>query len=114
MRMVSDFFEMAGWDSIYLGAGVPPEGVAEFARDRRPDVVGVSATLVPHVPRVEAVIQAVRAAAAEAGHPPPYILVGGYPFNADPDLWRKVGADGHATDGRQAVVLASSLRERSP
>lgn len=111
LRMVSDFFEMAGWDSVYLGAGVPLEGWVEFVTGSRPDVVGISATLGNHLPAVEEVIEAIREAAQSTGTPPPAILVGGHPFNADPGLWRQVGADGHAADARQAVVLAESLRD---
>ena len=37
------------------------------------------------------------------------ILVGGYPFNIEPCLWRDVGADGHAADALRTVDLANQL-----
>jgi methanogenic corrinoid protein MtbC1 len=37
------------------------------------------------------------------------ILVGGYPFNTAPDLWRRVGADGCARNAQEAVGVASRL-----
>jgi MerR family transcriptional regulator, light-induced transcriptional regulator len=39
IRMVADFFEMHGWDTAYLGANVPADGVAEAVTPREPDVL---------------------------------------------------------------------------
>jgi MerR family transcriptional regulator, light-induced transcriptional regulator len=39
IRMVADFFEMHGWDTAYLGANVPADGVAEAVTTREPDVL---------------------------------------------------------------------------
>ena len=41
----------------------------------------------------------------------PVILVGGYPFLLSPDLWRRVGADGFASDAQQAVQVANALAD---
>src|SRR5207302_9044196 len=43
-RMVADFLEMAGFDVNYLGANVPAESLAELVRERRPDLLALSAT----------------------------------------------------------------------
>ena len=37
------------------------------------------------------------------------IIVGGYPFNIDKDLWKKVGADGQAVDAETALKIADNL-----
>lgn len=37
------------------------------------------------------------------------VLVGGYPFNVDLDLWRRIGADGCARDAAEAIELAKRL-----
>ena len=42
MRMVSDLFELNGWDSIYLGAGVPINAVITSIKENKPDLVGFS------------------------------------------------------------------------
>ena len=39
----------------------------------------------------------------------PKIIVGGYPFNIDNDLWNKVGADGQALDAETAIEIADNL-----
>jgi MerR family transcriptional regulator, light-induced transcriptional regulator len=106
VRMVADFFEMAGWDSYYLGANTPIEGIVESVVQRRADVVAISATMSYHVPTVSDVVHAVRERGAGWT---PRILVGGYPFRVDPELWRSVGADGYAPDASEAVALAERL-----
>lgn len=106
VRMVADFFEMAGWDTYYLGANVPLEGIIDSVTERRANVLAISATMSYHVSAVADVIRAVR---QNSGHRAIRILVGGYPFRVDPELWRSVGADGFAVDASEAVTLANRL-----
>lgn len=103
MRMVTDFFEMAGWDTFYLGANVPVSGTLQQIAERTPHVLAISATLSSHVKAVADLIAAARATAH-----PPRILVGGKPFNSIPDLWKDVGADGFACDAAGAIEVAES------
>ncbi|MNW13168.1 hypothetical protein D3C71_2110430 [compost metagenome] len=37
------------------------------------------------------------------------MLVGGYPFNLVPDLWRTVGADAFAPGAEEAIAIAEGL-----
>jgi methanogenic corrinoid protein MtbC1 len=106
MRMVADFFEMAGWDTYYLGANTPLDGIVESVAQRRADALAISATMTYHVSRVGEVVRAVR---ERAGARAPRILVGGYPFRVDPALWKAIGADGFAADAAEAVTLANRL-----
>jgi methanogenic corrinoid protein MtbC1 len=106
VRMVADFFELAGWSTFYLGANTPDGSVIATVVERRSEVLAVSATLSCHVAAVRTLIRAVRLDPAAAGVK---VLVGGYPFNQDPQLWRTVGADGWAPDAREAVSFAWQL-----
>ena len=111
VRMVADFFEMEGWNTFYLGANTPHASVVATIVERQANVLAISATISYHVEAVRDLICAVRQ------HPvggQVRILVGGYPFNCDPDLWRNVGADGSASDAQQAIVLAHQLVKGSP
>ncbi len=108
MRMVADFFEMEGWDTYYVGANVPTETILRTLAEREPDVLGVSATITFHTRAVADLIERVRTSDAGAQVK---ILVGGYPFNAAPELWRRVGADGFARGAQEAVTLAHRLVE---
>jgi MerR family transcriptional regulator, light-induced transcriptional regulator len=111
IRMVADFFEMAGWDTYYLGANTPTASVVRTVAERGASVLAISATIAFHVQSVEELVRAVRADPACAGT---VILVGGYPFNLNPGLWRAVGADGHARGADAAVSVAQRLTGRGP
>ena len=106
LRMLCDLLELEGWQTTYLGATVPVESLVAMVRERRPDVVALSVALAPHLPRLRAMIDAIRAATVDR---PPLVLVGGRPFLADPSLAARVGADLTAADAKDAV---RALRER--
>ncbi len=106
VRMVTDFFEMDGWNTFYLGANTPAQAVVDSVVQRKAQVLGISATISYHLRAVNELIQRVR---AEPACRSVKILVGGYPFNVAPDLWRKLGADGCAADAQAAIVLAGEL-----
>ena len=101
-RMVSDFFEMDGWDTFYLGANTPVSGVLQQVAERNPHVLAISASIPLYTHAVAELIAATRA----TGNPP-RIMVGGAPFNAVPGLWQDVGGDGSARDAAGAIDLAN-------
>lgn len=106
VRMVSDFFEMAGWDTFYLGANTPVRDLLEVLKERRADMVLLSATMTFHLRFVREIIAAIR---ADAETKSMKIMVGGYPFNIAPGLWKEIGADGFAKDAEGAVETAENL-----
>lgn len=106
LRMVTDFFEMDGWDTYYLGSNTPASSVVQTLTERKADVLAVSATMTFHVQLVTDLIEQVRAV-DNIRHIK--ILAGGYPFNIDPELWRHVGADGYASSAEDAINIANAL-----
>ncbi len=106
MRMVADFFEMEGWDTYFMGANTPLPSILQTVKERQADLLAISATMTFHVRGVHELIAAVRA--LDGGRRVP-IIVGGYPFNVSPQLWRTVGADGYAPDAQEAVAVATKL-----
>jgi methanogenic corrinoid protein MtbC1 len=105
VRMISDFFEMEGWDTFYVGANAPKADLLRTLAERRADVLAVSATMTFHVRAVADLIAGVHEAHGDRVK----VLVGGYPFNVDPGLWRTVGADASARDAAEAIELAGGL-----
>lgn len=105
-RMVADFFEMEGWNSYYTGAITPVSAVLQAIIERRADLLAISVTITQHVPDVERLIALVRSDPACGGVK---IIAGGLPFHHDPDLWRRVGADGSGRDAETAVSAGSGL-----
>jgi methanogenic corrinoid protein MtbC1 len=106
IRIITDFFEMEGWDTYYLGANCPTNAILQALSDRKADMLAVSATMTFHIRAVENLISAVR---ASENLKAVKILVGGYPFNVEPELWKRVGADAFAADASEAVATASGL-----
>jgi MerR family transcriptional regulator, light-induced transcriptional regulator len=106
IRMVTDFFEMEGWDTFFLGANTPVEGILDFCVEKKTDLLGISIGMFTNLPDLEQTISAVRAD-PRAGAT--RIIVGGYPFVAEPDLYRTVGADATAASAEDAVHAARTL-----
>jgi methanogenic corrinoid protein MtbC1 len=106
IRMVADFFQMAGWDTYYVGANIPVPDLLQAVVEQQPDVLALSVTLEGHVPWVAELIALLRR--TEIGREM-CVLVGGQPFSASPGLWREVGASGCADDAREAVRVAEAL-----
>jgi methanogenic corrinoid protein MtbC1 len=105
-RMVADFMEMDGWKTYFLGNNLCDEDIVKAAVDKKPDVLALSATMFFNV---ESVARAVRTLRTVEGLSNLVILVGGRPFNQDPELWERVGADGSAPSAEEAVKLANRL-----
>jgi methanogenic corrinoid protein MtbC1 len=111
VRMVADFFEMEGWNSYYLGANMPVSGILQALAEHKAEVLGIGTTITYHVAEAEKLIRAVRSDPACRGVK---ILVGGYPFNVEPDLAKKIGADGSAANAQSAIALANELTGKIP
>jgi MerR family transcriptional regulator, light-induced transcriptional regulator len=106
MRFVSDFFEMEGWDSVYVGANTPTTTLLSMIKKERPDIIALSVTIMPHLKQLDEIITRARQDTSLAGI---RIIVGGYPFNIEKDLWKTLKADGYAPDAQGAVEIANSL-----
>jgi methylmalonyl-CoA mutase cobalamin-binding domain/chain len=99
IRMVTDFFEMAGWDTYYLGANMPAEAIIKAIEEYDADLLALSVTISTQITSLRDLISNIR----EKIDRDIKILVGGYPFNVDPKAWQVVGADGYAPDAESAV-----------
>jgi methanogenic corrinoid protein MtbC1 len=106
LRMVTDFFEMEGWDTYYLGSNTPASGIVQALVERKADILAISATMTFHVKLVADLIKQVRT--VDTGRRIK-ILTGGYPFNIEPKLWQQVGADGTAPDAQECIAVANTL-----
>ena len=105
IRMVTDFFEMEGWKTYYLGANAPAKTILAALKEREADILAISATITYHIPQVQELIREVHGSDSAATK----ILVGGRPFLLAPNLWHQLGADAFAADAQQAVEVAATL-----
>jgi methanogenic corrinoid protein MtbC1 len=106
IRMVTDFFEMEGWDTYYLGANMPDEQLQEALMEYKADVLALSVTLPTQVSKAATLIKKIRENRILAGLK---IMVGGYPFLTNPGLWQRVAADGFAKNATLAISRANEL-----
>jgi len=106
IRMVADYFEMDGWDTLYTGANTPAASIVAIIQEHHADAIAISTTMPFHLPRVNELIRAIRADPNTAGT---RIVVGGYPFNLMADLWKCVGADAGALSADEAVEKVNRL-----
>jgi MerR family transcriptional regulator, light-induced transcriptional regulator len=106
LRMVGDFLECDGWDTIYFGPNLPDEAICSSIEKERPDLIAISVTTPANLLSTAETIQRIRAMPKTSSTP---VLVGGYPLLVDHSLWRDVGADAWAANGFHAVRVARSL-----
>jgi MerR family transcriptional regulator, light-induced transcriptional regulator len=99
-NMVSDVLESMGWDVRFLGTNMPHTGILSVIEEHKPQMLGISATMLFNLPSVRALIQDVRARFGING---PRIVVGGAAFRSAPGLYREIGADAFASDIRELV-----------
>jgi methanogenic corrinoid protein MtbC1 len=105
-RMVADFLELEGWRTYFLGSNLSYQDTLQAVRELRPDLLALSATMSHNVASGAGIIRLIRES------PPPErvgILVGGQAFQADPEAWKQVGADGYAANAEEAVAEAGRI-----
>ncbi|MDZ7659294.1 cobalamin B12-binding domain-containing protein [Fodinibius sp.] len=106
IRMVTDFFEMEGWETHYLGANMPDTHLMQSIKENDPDVLAISVTLPLHISKAKNLIEKLR---NDSELENLKIMVGGYPFKVVPDLWKRIGADASAGSASDAIETANKL-----
>jgi methanogenic corrinoid protein MtbC1 len=106
LRIVSDFFELSGWDCDFLGANTPAESLLASLAATPPDLIAASATMTYHVDLIRQFIASLR---ARTDIPYIPVLVGGRPFLVAENLWQRIGADGCGYDAESAIARGAEL-----
>lgn len=105
VRVLADFFDIAGWRTVHVGANVPVQELASALQYFDGDLLVLSASLSVQLPKLAEAIAAVRRLEGRTVR----VMVGGLAFVDAPDLWRKLGADGYAPDALTAVKRGAEL-----
>jgi len=106
IRMVTDFFEMEGWDTYFYGANMPVRSIINMLDHEKFNLLALSSTIMTHLNEMRGFIKEIR---EQERFNAVKIIVGGNPFNIDPNLWKTLGADGTALNAELAVKLANTL-----
>ena len=102
-----DFIFTAG-ETVYgfmvtdVGVDIGPEKFIEVAKEKRADIIGVSALLTTTMVKMEDVIKAAKEAGLKAK-----VMIGG--ASVTQEFADKIGADGYAPDAPSAVGKAKEL-----
>ncbi|MBN2259208.1 MAG: cobalamin B12-binding domain-containing protein [Clostridiales bacterium] len=108
IRMIADLLEYDGWRTMHLGANVPIHSIIKTIKENEIELIAVSLTITYHLDQLIKLIDAIR---SDEELKKIKIIVGGYPFNKDSNLWKQIKADGYARDAERAVSLANQLTE---
>lgn len=107
-NIVGAMLKTVGMEVHDLGKNVPTERIVEAVRELKPRFVGLSALLTTTMPEQEGVIRALEAAGLRDSVK---VMVGGAPVTEE---WAaRIGADGYAANGPEAVRVALDLLAQS-
>ena len=103
-NIVAVFLRGVGFEMIDLGTDISAETFSTAVQEHNPDILALSALLTTTMPYFEKVITALEALGLRAKVK---IIVGGAPVS--PLFAEKVGADGYAKDGGEAIFVCREL-----
>ncbi len=95
-RMISDLLEEAGWDSLYLGAGVPKKSLLRRVKLADVALVVLSVTMPQHLYECKKIVEAIK-----EQFPSTHVAVGGRAFRMTSELWKKWPVDFYSDKARE-------------
>lgn len=75
LKMVSDVFEMNGWQVIFLGANTSTDMITDTVKSEGPDILAISLSVPFNLPVLDNMLSKIR-----KSFPDLYILIGGQAF----------------------------------
>ena len=100
-NLVGMMLEGAGFEVIDLGTDTPSEKFVEMAREKKADIVGMSALLTTTMPYMKTIVEHFSDRADVR------VVIGGAPVTQD--YADEIGAAGYGSDANQAVKVIDSL-----
>jgi 5-methyltetrahydrofolate--homocysteine methyltransferase len=103
-NLVAMMLEGGGFEVIDAGVDVSPEKFMDLVKEKKPDILGLSALLTTTMGETKNVIDAFKENGLRNDIK---IMVGGAPLTDD--YAKEIGADGYSSDAASAVDLAKKL-----
>ncbi len=97
LRMVSDAYEISGWDVNFLGADTPSHSIITQVDAEKPDVLSLSISLPHQILTLKQLISQLR---TEMGGQMPAVVVGGLAFNNHQGLGSHLKIDNWYIDAK--------------
>jgi len=76
IKMVADMFEMKGWESYFLGAGIPTNELIKFIHETKPDLLAISLSIYFNFTALIAMVKTINREFPEL-----QIIIGGQAFS---------------------------------
>jgi len=87
VKMVADIFEMFGWESFFLGTGIPVQELIRYIHEVKPDLLAISLTVYFNFTNLAKMLTSIR-----TDFPELTIIVGGQAFSRVPaEMINKIG-----------------------
>lgn len=87
VKMVADTFEMLGWESFFLGTGIPVQELIRYIHEVKPDLLAISLTVYFNFTNLVKMLTSIR-----TDFPELTIIVGGQAFSRVPaEMINKIG-----------------------
>lgn len=103
-NLVGMMLEGAGFSVIDMGIDVPSEMFVEIVKEKKPDILGLSALLNATLSSMKDTIDALESAGIKEDVK---VMVGGAPVTQD--FADEIGADAYAGDAREAVLKSKEM-----
>jgi len=103
-NVVATFLSGNGFEVFDLGLNVPVQKFIDEVKEKKPEILGMSALLTTTMPVMGKVIKALEEAGLRSSVK---VVVGGAPVTQDYASY--IGADGYAHDGGRAVPICRQL-----
>lgn len=90
LRIVGDTFELEGWSVEFLGADTPADDLVDRIGATRPNLVGLSVSMVRQLPQLKEIVERIR---ERFGAAAPLIIAGGIGLARVPQVAERLGLD---------------------
>jgi MerR family transcriptional regulator, light-induced transcriptional regulator len=110
LQMVSDAFQLAGWDVQYLGGNVPTRALLQHVARVPPDLLALSVSFAHDLHVVRTIITQLYDI---HGDKRPAVIIGGLAINRFNLLVDHLGADGWSPNAGGAIARANHLVSRA-
>ena len=104
IKMIAYALSNKGYNNIHLGAYTPVEAVLEVLESQEIHAIIASATMLENVTYLSKLIENIKNQQLDLK-----VLVGGYAFNTNKNLWKTIQADGYSRDVFSALELLDDL-----
>lgn len=101
LRMTSDFFQISGYDTVYIGTNTPRMQICEAIKSEKPDYLAISVTDYYLIFEAKKIIQRIK----ENSKYDIKIILGGQAFKNNRHLVEEIGADMYLEGYRDVLEL---------